>query len=63
MAKYAQKTKLIVNGRDVTSQVLDAALPRIPGEVEMVVVTLAVSALTVSPDGTLVIEVDAPEEV
>ena len=61
MAKRAQNTKILIDGKDISGLVLDCGLPRFPGEVESVTLSLAVAELNVLSDGTLVILINTTE--
>jgi hypothetical protein len=61
VAKFASKTKVMINGLDVTPYVFKASLPRIPGAVEHVELTLQIDELEVESDGTLVIHINTEE--
>ena len=61
MSKYAQRTRVVINGADVSGFVIKANLPRNPGEIEQVQLTMAVSKLSVDDAGVLVIQIDADE--
>ena len=61
MAKFAPKTRVIVNGVDVSTRVFSCNLPRNPGAVEVVELTIEVSKLELSEAGTLTIRIDTEE--
>lgn len=61
MAKHRPKTKVIINGIDVSSYVHFCNLPRHPSEVDTVDLSIDVSKLEVSEDGVLVIHIDTEE--
>lgn len=62
MAKHQVRTKITIDGyRDISKHVIDAILPRTPGEAEVVHLIMVVDRLEVENDGTLVIHVDTEE--
>lgn len=58
MAKYAQHTRVMINGQDVSNYVAKVNLPRIPGEAQTVELTMFVDRLRVDENGLLTITVD-----
>jgi hypothetical protein len=61
MAKHQQRTKVIVDDRDVSHLVQRVDIPREPGEANMATVTFFTEPLQVDDDGTLIIEIDTRE--
>lgn len=61
VAKYAQSTQVIINGVDVSPHVFRVDLPRVPGGTDSAIITMAVAALDVTPEGVLVVEIDTRE--
>lgn len=59
MAKFAPKTKVIINGQDVSAYIFRANLPRFPEAIETVELVMEVDKLEVQEDGTLVIRIEA----
>ena len=62
MAKRIQKTRVIINDRDVSDFVADANLPRVPGQYHLVQLEMFVDRLEVGDDGTLIIHINTAEE-
>lgn len=60
--KYAQHTKVMINGQDVSNYVARVSLPRIPGEAQTVELTMFVDRLSVDENGLLTIRVDTTGE-
>lgn len=59
--RRAQKTKVVINGVDVSRDCLGAVLPRDFDGVEQVILTMAVSHLHVNHDGVLIIRIETEE--
>lgn len=59
MPKRAPKTKVILNGYDISAWIFRCNLPRFPDAVETVELVMEIDQLSVEEDGTLVIEIDA----
>lgn len=61
MSKHQVRTKVVLDGRDISKHVLDANLPRTPGGAETVQLAMVVDRLEVEDDGTLIIHIDTGE--
>ncbi len=57
MAKYAQHTKVIIAGEDVSNYVETVVNRRIPGDAQWVELKILVDRLTVAEDGTLIFHI------
>lgn len=63
MTKYAHKTRVVINGQDVSPLIFRVNIPRDPGAVEVAELTIQTDHLEVDDDGTLVIHIETPLEV
>ena len=61
MPKYTQRTKVIINGEDVSPYVYSVNIPRLPGEVERVDLSIGIERLEVDADGVLIVRVNTLE--
>lgn len=61
MAKRVQRTKVIVNGVDVSPFVMRVDVARGAGELETATVTFAGVDFDIKPDGTFVVDINTEE--
>lgn len=59
MAKHRQRTKVIVDGEDLSHLVSRVDIPRTPGEADMATITFFTEPLQVDDDGTVIITIDS----
>lgn len=57
MAKFKPKTRVLLDGVDISGRVSQCSLPRFPDRVETVELVMEVDRLEVEADGTLVIRI------
>lgn len=62
MARHEQKTKVFIDGKDISALVFGATLRRNPNAINTVELDIAVDSLDVRPDGTLIIHIDTNPE-
>lgn len=58
--KVVTRTKVMINGEDVSPLVTRCSIPRFPERLDLVELTLIVSEFEVESDGTLVVHVESP---